>query len=609
MSYDLASMKIPPTAEPAKTLDAHDPASVAIPALESPAYMLVFEESSTRMFPLSADGECVIGRGEACELRVEDQRVSRTHARLTMSGGQARLHDLGSQNGTRVNEERVKDSILLTSGDVIGIGSVALVFHTSSRALRAPVVLDLPAFRARLEGEVERAKRFSRPLSLVALAFPSATVAQGRASLQGVLGTVLRRSDLAGWSAPTQLMLLLPETDGEGGRALAQTLLDALGDLSLEARAGLASCPDDAIEPEALFAAARAAATIPERRGVALAPSTAQVIELGTNTAVVADPAMVRLYELAQRLASSQLAVLIRGETGSGKELVATALHHFSSRAQQRLVSVNCAALQETLLESELFGHERGAFTGATTTRPGLFEAADGGTLFLDEVGEMSPALQSKLLRVLETQRITRVGDTRERTVDVRIVAATHRELAEEVKAGRFREDLFFRLSGATLWIPPLRDRPRELPLLARQFLGKVCERTGKPAPILTQDAQLRLAAHAWPGNVRELRNVMEYLAATAMDETIEAWHVSARLEEPSAAERAPRAAAAPATSGTLAFRPLADEVRELEERRMVQALEACDWNQTRAAGAIQMPLRTFVSRFKQYDLGRRRTR
>src|SRR5262249_15354084 len=177
--------------------------------------------------------------------------------------------------------------------------------------------------------------------------------------------------------------------------------------------------------------------------------------------------------ELIRRLAGSTMPVLVTGETGAGKELAASAIHHLSPRNKQRFVPLNCAAMQDTLVESELFGYERGAFSGAAGQKPGLLEVADGGTVFLDEVGELSPATPAKLLRALEEKRIMRLGGTRSIDVDVRIVAATHRNLEEEVKAGRFRQDLFFRLSAATVVLPPLRDRPRELGILARAFLDE----------------------------------------------------------------------------------------------------------------------------------------
>ena len=280
----------------------------------------------------------------------------------------------------------------------------------------------------------------------------------------------------------------------------------------------------------------------------------------------------------------------------------ALAIHYFSpTRRGRRLVSLNCAAFTETLVESELFGHERGAFTGAVTTKVGLLEAASGGTVFLDEVAELSPATQAKLLRALDAKRIMRLGDTVERPIDVRLVAATHRDLSVEVGAGRFRSDLYYRLSGATLWVPPLRDRPRELSLLTRHFLDEACRRVGRDPMRITDDAIRALAAHRFAGNVRELRHVIEYVVAAYDDPVLEAWHLEERLASSPGAPLEVTPAKRAATSPR--FRPIEDEVRELETERMRAALAECGGNQRRAAQRIAMPLRTFVTKLARYGI------
>ena len=219
---------------------------------------------------------------------------------------------------------------------------------------------------------------------------------------------------------------------------------------------------------------------------------------------------MQEILALVKRVASSKATVLVTGESGTGKELVARAIHQCSNRAQKPFISVNCAALTETLLESELFGHERGAFTDAVAMRKGRFELADGGTLFLDEVAEMSQALQAKLLRVLQEMEFERVGGNRTIKVDVRVVAATNRDLKEEVEAGRFREDLFYRLNVVHLQVPPLRQRQEDIPLLAAHFVKKYVQENVRGKIRLTPEALKVLVQYAWPGNVRELENVME---------------------------------------------------------------------------------------------------
>jgi transcriptional regulator with GAF, ATPase, and Fis domain len=252
------------------------------------------------------------------------------------------------------------------------------------------------------------------------------------------------------------------------------------------------------------------------------------------------------------------------------------------------------------LVETELFGHEKGAFSGAIATKAGLIEAASGSTLFLDEIGELAPAIQAKLLRVLETHRVTRVGDVREREVDVRIVAATNRDLEADVVTGRFRRDLFFRLSAATLYLPPLRQRPHELPLLATAFLDEACRHNGRGIMRISDGAMSVLLAHSWPGNIRELKNLMQYVAAAFAVDVLLAEHVSERLgrARPVLTPRSDASAQAEPR-----FRPIADELRELEITRIREALEATGGNQTRAANLLAMPVRTFFGKAKLYGL------
>ncbi|HEY4158428.1 MAG TPA: sigma 54-interacting transcriptional regulator, partial [Polyangiaceae bacterium] len=254
---------------------------------------------------------------------------------------------------------------------------------------------------------------------------------------------------------------------------------------------------------------------------------------------VVDDPAMRELHEQLARAAESQISVLLLGETGVGKEVVAQALHRLSPRARGPFVTLNCAALLDSVLESELFGHERGSFTGALQARPGLFEAASGGSIFLDEVGELSPSVQPKLLRVLEERKVLRVGARTPRDVDVRVIAATNRDLDEAVSAGTFREDLYFRLNTMTLVIPPLRERRSELAPLARLFLRRACLQVERAAPDLSPATLQVFERYAWPGNVRELRNAIERAVVLCRGALIEPDHLPHKLRD--AAGGAPR--------------------------------------------------------------------
>jgi len=306
---------------------------------------------------------------------------------------------------------------------------------------------------------------------------------------------------------------------------------------------------------------------------------------------LVLDPVMERVYGLAGRVARGTIGVLLVGETGAGKELLAEHVHRSSPRAAGPLIRVNCAALTDSLIESELFGHEKGAFTGALRERAGLIEAADGGTVFLDEIGEVSLSVQSKLLRVLEERRVLRVGATAPRTVDVRFVAATNRDLEAEVEAGRFRRDLYFRLAGAVLALPPLRERPLEIEALARRFAVEAASRLGQPAPELADAALAALRAHPWPGNVRELRNAIERAVLLVEGSTVELRHL-------------PFTAAVPAPAR---IANLAQDLAEIERERILAGLAACGGNQTRAAEALGIPRRTLIKRLIDYGVIRPR--
>jgi transcriptional regulator with PAS, ATPase and Fis domain len=241
---------------------------------------------------------------------------------------------------------------------------------------------------------------------------------------------------------------------------------------------------------------------------------------------VVADPAMVQIFDLARRLSRVNTTVLVLGETGVGKEAIAREIHRGSSRAAGPFVRLNCSAFPATLLESELFGHERGAFTGADRRKTGHIEAADGGTLFLDEIGELPQGAQVKLLNVLEKREVLRLGATRGKPVDVRVISATHRDLQAEIARGAFRLDFYYRVSAFTLVVPPLRERRTEISALAEKFVNDCAKRERRPKPALAPEAIAALVRHSWPGNVRELRNAMEYAVVLADRGRIGAEHL-----------------------------------------------------------------------------------
>ncbi len=337
---------------------------------------------------------------------------------------------------------------------------------------------------------------------------------------------------------------------------------------------------------------------------------------------VAPGPALQRLIGVVEKVANSTATVLITGETGTGKEMIAGALHYGSVRAKQPFIKVNCAAIPDSLLESELFGHEKGAFTGADRQRIGRFEQADRGTIFLDEIGDMSQDTQAKLLRVLQQREFERLGGTRTIKVDVRIVAATNRDLLALVRSGAFREDLYYRVNVVTLRVPPLRERPEDIVPLATHFLERYGEEFKKHVKRLRLDAQVILERHAWPGNVRELENAMERVSLLVDGDEVTAADLAGVLGEPQGSPTllgryVPRVpsrtgSAGGATTATVADPPVAtDSLRldELERRAVLCALEQAGWVQKDAAVLLGISLRALNYRIKALGIRHERWR
>jgi two-component system NtrC family response regulator/two-component system response regulator HydG len=305
-------------------------------------------------------------------------------------------------------------------------------------------------------------------------------------------------------------------------------------------------------------------------------------------------PEMLTVFKSIRQVAPSSASVLLLGESGTGKELFAQALHQNSPRRHKPFVRVACAALPETLLESELFGHERGSFTGAISTRAGRFEAADGGTLFLDEIGDITPTVQVKLLRFLEEREFERVGGNKTYKVDVRIVAATHRDLKKKLEDGSFREDLYYRLNVIEIHIPPLRMRPGDIPLLAQHFLHKYAQANGKEIEGISDEVTSLLLAHAWPGNVRELENAMERAVVLATTQTLGAVHF------PTLRKVSPELSAA--ADGLPGVRIPGSTLARLEREAILRTLEAVEGSTSRAAAILDISPRKIQYKLKEYQ-------
>ncbi|HEV7555465.1 MAG TPA: sigma 54-interacting transcriptional regulator, partial [Kofleriaceae bacterium] len=438
-------------------------------------------------------GTVVIGRAADSDVCVDDSSISRSHAILHLDPP-LRIEDLGSANGTWVREERLAPNepreVRIT--EPVRLGTVTIIIQRRPSLIRTRRLRSHDYFENRVEDECARAARSGGSFALLHMILDRPAT-----SVQGRLAAFLRAGDVVAVYAPSELEILLVDTTpAQGERALAR-LEQELASAEIPARVGASWFPRDGREPATLASRAR-------DRAHGSAPDEA------ASDVVIADERMTALHELVARVAATDITVLLLGETGVGKEILAEMVHRKSARADKPFLRLNCAALTETLLESELFGHERGSFTGATQTKPGLFEVAEGGVLFLDEVGELQPSTQVKLLRVLDERKVLRVGALKPRSIDVRLVAATNRDLEAEVTRGNFRLDLMYRLNAMSIVVPPLRERIDEIEPLARAFLRTISAKLARTPPRLTEPALELLRRYSWPGNVRELRNVIE---------------------------------------------------------------------------------------------------
>ncbi|MFT3841131.1 MAG: sigma 54-interacting transcriptional regulator [Myxococcaceae bacterium] len=541
--------------------------------------LLVFSEEGLTTYDLADGGEMVIGRADDCEIQFDLPALSRRHA-LIKVGPPLTVEDLGSVNGTRLRGEKLPPNKAspLRSGDAIEVGPLTIVVQRPQHSepnQRQRRLWTHAYFEGRLEEECGRAEISGQPFALL------------RLKLEGAASPSLVQDALARLSSPTDLVASYGPGEYEAlifsGRhdALARQMKDELSKAGAPVRTGVAVWGRDGKDPDALLEAANLKVDPPPREE--------------TPGVIVRDPQMEALHALVKRVAQGDIAVLLLGETGVGKEVFAEAIHRQSPRRNGPFLRLNCAAFTETLLESELFGHEKGAFTGAVRTKIGLLESASGGTVLLDEVGEMPQSTQAKLLRVLEVKEVMRVGDVKTRPIDVRFIAATHRDLEAKVEMGSFRQDLYYRLNGISLVIPPLRERPGELESLARHFITRASKQFGRPEPTLTPGALDLLKSYAWPGNLRELRNVMER-AVLLSERTIDVHELPV---EKLTATVLSRGAQGPGSA------PSGEP--ESERARIIAALESNGGNQTLAAKALGISRRTMLNKLDALAIPRPR--
>jgi len=545
-------------------------------------------DEHSRVIDLADGAEVTFGRSRASTVSIDHEKVSRQHARLVRHGAEVMVEDLGSRNGTWVNGTRLDRPTAVKTGDEISIGPAVAVVGASSRPRRTIPMADDEAFEDRLAAECDRAIRYHRPVSIVMMRLTGDPAAIDSAIERIARGA--RRMDLVAEYGEDEIAVILPEADRATGLEGARKMAADARTGGVTVHVGVAAFPDDGAAPGELVGQARAALRVARAAGTEVATPPMQATP---PNVVVSDPSMRRLYELVARIADTPVTVLLLGETGVGKELVAEALHRGSSRRDRPLVKLNCASLPETLLESELFGYERGAFTGADRRKQGYFEAATGGTLFLDEIGEMPLGLQAKLLRVLERRVITRVGGTAEVPVDVRVVAATHRDLEAECRAGGFRDDLYFRVSGFTLVVPPLRDRRSEIAPLAAHFANAFAAELGQAQARLTSAAEQALSAWDWPGNVRELKNAIERAVVLSGGAAIDLEHLPDKVRD-AARRNVPRAGA---------IGDMKEHLAEIERAAIASALDECGGNQTRAAQRLGISRRALIYKMEKHGL------
>lgn len=608
--------------------------------------LFIFHRDGVHTAPLVPATPVIVGRGAAADLQVSDNSLSRQHARFFLDGDRVTVEDLKSTNGTCVRGE-VVDRATIEVGEEVSLGAVVALVYELSRSRSVPhastVVFGVDTYDAfvdGLRGEIIRARYFARALAVVTL-IPLQRSGEG--SLRHVCARFreeLRPVDRIALYSADSILIAMPEIDRQGALTVIDKLLSHRSD-EPPLVAGIAVYPSSTDTVDKLVEVSRRMAreaSLQQRVQVAVdtgtrawTPADGDDDESDARGFVAKSKEMRSLISTAMRIAKSSIPVLLLGETGTGKEVLARKIHEASPRKDKPMVCVNCAAIPQHLVESTLFGHEKGSFTGAVAQHKGVFEAADGGTVFLDEIGELPAAVQAALLRVLETRKVCRVGSTREIAVDARIIAATHRDLENMADSGGFRADLLYRLNTMTLRIPPLRARRDEIPAFVARFLEHACRINGVTIRGVEPAAMNLLSSYVWPGNVRELRNAIERAVVIAEGDVLRVIDLPERVR--AAAEVVPVAmSAASLTPGSAPVEPPVEilevddddglepdeddadgppngtfraSMRRYEAKLLLAALQASSGNQTEAAKRLQLPRRTFQHKIKIHGIRR----
>jgi DNA-binding NtrC family response regulator len=576
-------------------------------------FLLVCSSDRAQVVQITPERAVVVGRTPPSDVLVLDMAVSRQHARFELLPDGVWVEDLESSNGTWVNDKRVRRG-KVQPGDKIVVGPVMASLHVVVSAEETLDGIDShDQFLTYLGHEVNQAKFFGRKL---VLAMVQAVAGEHVAHWYAQVRACLRTVDRVGIYGPTALLLALPGLGYEEATTLAHRISGDQPHRGPSLLWGVALFPEAAASAQELVEVSRIATRRASPQAPVQCPAGTSATSLEVPGApVVHSPTMHEIFATVDRLARSSIPVLIQGPTGTGKEVVARAIHERSDRRGKPMRCINCGAIPGQLLESALFGHERGAFTGADKQVRGIFEEANGGSVLLDEIGELSAAAQIALLRVLETKRICRVGSSREVSVDVRVLAATNSDVEDMCRAGKFRWDLLYRLNAMVLRIPSLFERREDIIPLANHFLREACRNEGRTIRSISPAAEELLRRYPWPGNVRELRNVIERAVVVAQGELISDQDLTDRLRamrnvEPAGRpDRSTREVScltdegmtdAPPQESDVEFR---DRVRHYEIDLLLGALRETGWNQTEAARKLRMPLRTLVHKIRAYGL------
>ncbi len=548
----------------------------------SRAHAVIYLEDRSFFVDLQEEGSTVIGRSEEADVQLPTPTMSRQHFELRWVDDRLTVKDCDSTNGTLLNGVRLEEETLLKGGDQITAGDALVVVGVSSPQAPLQCIRPTEVFEERLGAVLLRASRLGRMVALVRVRIQG-PLEQAAPGITKVLGALPGRANVRA-IGPLDFHVAI-ESAVEQVRPICASLAADSSAPGPQLAFGVAIFPAEAQDLASLVRAADSAFD----RG----PRPEETPPSGP---VAVDPATQRVFALVDRVARSNGTVLIVGETGVGKELVARGIHDGSARAAGPFVPVNCGAIPSSMLASEFFGHERGAFTGAQGRRAGLFETASGGTLFLDEIGEIPLADQAHLLRAIESRSITRLGGTERISLDIRILAATNRNLRELVQLGRFRQDLLYRLDVLTIVVPALRDRRGDIAPLVERFLAERA-RAGAEAPLLSVGAISVLEQYNWPGNVRELRNVIERLALLSEGPEISELEAADMLY----GEALPGVDLHAETD-------LKTLLSTVEHAAIERALRGCGGNQTLAAQKLGISRRTLIYRMRTHGIPGPRT-